>query len=176
MSGRFLRKRLRVRYHSPMNRTNIALFALLGLIFCFAFLIISDRDVRSEGGQADDNLIVATDTTNMNTAIEGLQIDILTPGTGAGAESGQTLIVDYTGMLTDGTIFDSSIPRGQPFPVNLGRGEVIRGWDLGLVGMKVGEKRKLTISSELAYGKEGFSGVIPPNATLVFEITLKAIQ
>ncbi|OGZ05276.1 MAG: peptidylprolyl isomerase [Candidatus Lloydbacteria bacterium RIFCSPHIGHO2_01_FULL_49_22] len=112
----------------------------------------------------------------MNTAIEGLQIDILTPGTGAGAESGQTLIVDYTGMLTDGTIFDSSIPRGQPFPVNLGRGEVIRGWDLGLVGMKVGEKRKLTISSELAYGKEGFSGVIPPNATLVFEITLKAIQ
>lgn len=159
-----------------MDRTKIALFAVLGLIFFFAFLIINDLDLRNRGGQTDDHLIVATDTTHMNTAIEGLQIDILTPGTGAGAESGQTLIVDYTGMLTDGTVFDSSIPRGQPFPVRLGRGEVIRGWDLGLVGMRVGEKRKLTISSELAYGREGISGVIPPNATLIFEITLKAIQ
>lgn len=159
-----------------MDRRNIALFSVLVLIFFFTFLIVNDQESRPQPKKEDGQLLVATESINMNTAIEGLQIDILTSGTGAGAESGQTLIVDYTGMLTDGTVFDSSIPRGQPFPVHLGKGEVIRGWDLGLVGMKVGEKRRLTISPDLAYGKEGFPGAIPPNATLIFEITLKAIQ
>ncbi len=116
-------------------------------------------------------------TGNMNNALpQGLQIEIITEGSGVEATKGQTLIVDYTGMLTDGTVFDSSIPRGQPFPVRLGAGEVIAGWDLGLEGMKVGEKRKLTIAPELGYGASGFPGVIPPNATLVFEVELKAIQ
>lgn len=112
----------------------------------------------------------------MEQNIPGLTMLTITEGSGEGAKSGQTVVVDYTGTLTDGTVFDSSIPRGQPFTVHLGKGEVIRGWDLGIVGMKVGEVRKLTIAPELAYGKDGFPGVIPPNATLIFEVTLRAIK
>ena len=112
----------------------------------------------------------------MDSQIPGLKIETLTEGTGAGIVTGQTAVVHYTGMFTDGKVFDSSIPRGQTFPVPLGRGQVIKGWDLGLVGMKVGEKRKLTISPELAYGASGIPGVIPENATLVFEVTLESIQ
>lgn len=106
----------------------------------------------------------------------GIKIEKIMEGEGNGVVSGQTAIVDYTGMLTDGTVFDSSIPRGEPFPVRLGAGEVIQGWELGILGMKVGEKRKLTISPELGYGAQGFPGVIPPNAILIFEVTLKSIQ
>lgn len=124
-------------------------------------------------------MILPTDnmhTTMTTTTPEGLTIEILQEGTGPGALAGQTLLVDYTGTLSTGEVFDSSIPHGEPFAVHLGKGEVIRGWDIGLLGMKVGEKRKLTIPSELAYGQMGFPGVIPENATLTFEITLRAIQ
>ncbi len=112
----------------------------------------------------------------MTATIPGLTIEILTPGSGAPIAKGQVAVVDYTGSLTNGEVFDSSIPRGQPFSVNLGSGEVIQGWDLGIVGMQVGEVRRLTIAPELGYGASGFPGVIPPNATLVFEVTLRAIK
>ena len=112
----------------------------------------------------------------MDTQIPGLKIEILTEGTGTGVTAGQVAVVHYTGMLTDGKVFDSSIPRGETFPVRLGAGQVIKGWDLGLVGMKLGEKRKLTIAPELAYGANGIPGVIPPSATLIFEVTLESIQ
>src|SRR5579885_1905642 len=101
-----------------------------------------------------------------------LQIEELQPGTGDAARAGQAVDVHYTGWLTDGKKFDSSHDRGKPFRFTLGRGEVIKGWDQGVQGMKVGGKRKLTIPPELGYGAKGAGGVIPPNATLIFEVEL----
>src|SRR5438105_5636876 len=103
------------------------------------------------------------------TNASGLKYDDLVVGTGPEAKKGQTVSVHYTGWLTDGTKFDSSKDRGQPFSFPLGAGRVIRGWDEGVAGMKVGGKRKLTIPPELGYGARGAAGVIPPDATLVFE-------
>jgi len=100
----------------------------------------------------------------------------LVVGQGAEAKSGQTVRVHYTGTLTDGKKFDSSLDRGNPFVFKLGAGNVIKGWDQGVVGMKVGGKRKLVIPAELAYGARGFPPVIPPNSTLVFEIELLGVS
>ena len=105
-----------------------------------------------------------------------LQIEDLVAGTGAEALQGKTVSVHYTGWLTDGKKFDSSKDRGQPFQFPLGRGHVIRGWDEGVKGMKVGGKRKLTIPPDLGYGAQGAGGVIPPNATLVFEVELLGVK
>ena len=93
-------------------------------------------------------------------------------GTGPTAESGQDVIVHYTGRLADGLHFDSSYAREDPLDFALGAGHVIKGWDQGVPGMKVGGKRRLTIPPELAYGEHGLGGVIPPGATLVFEVEL----
>ena len=106
------------------------------------------------------------------TTASGLIIEELKVGTGAEAAAGQYVSVHYTGWLTDGTKFDSSKDRGDPFEFPLGAGHVIRGWDEGVQGMKVGGSRKLTIPSDLGYGPRGAGGVIPPNATLVFEVEL----
>jgi FKBP-type peptidyl-prolyl cis-trans isomerase len=97
-------------------------------------------------------------------------------GTGATAKAGDNVSVHYTGTLTDGTKFDSSVDRGTPFDFPLGAGQVIPGWDEGVAGMRVGGKRKLTIPSDLAYGSRGAGGVIPPNATLIFDVELIAIK
>jgi len=105
-----------------------------------------------------------------------LQIEDLTVGSGQEALTGDTVSVHYTGWLTDGTKFDSSVDRGQPLEFVLGQGNVIDGWDQGVVGMKVGGKRKLTIPPHMAYGVDGYAGVIPGNATLVFEIELLEIK
>ncbi len=99
-----------------------------------------------------------------------LQIEDLTPGTGAEAKAGNTVTVHYVGTLTDGSKFDSSRDRGEGFTFRLGAGQVIKGWDQGVAGMKIGGLRKLTIPPELGYGKRGFPPVIPPNATLIFEV------
>ncbi len=104
-----------------------------------------------------------------------LKIDVLKEGDGAVAQAGHRVSVHYTGWLTDGTKFDSSVDRGTPFEFPLGAGRVIQGWDHGVEGMKIGEKRKLTIPSEMGYGARGAGGVIPPNATLVFEVELLAL-
>jgi len=109
--------------------------------------------------------------------IQGMKIETLVQGTGESAKSGDAVTVNYTGTLTNGTKFDSSLNPGRtPFQFTLGQNGVIQGWELGVVGMKIGEKRKLTIPPELGYGAQGAGGVIPPNATLVFEIDLLGIN
>jgi FKBP-type peptidyl-prolyl cis-trans isomerase FkpA len=105
-----------------------------------------------------------------------LNIEDIKVGDGAEAVAGKTVSVHYTGWLTNGTKFDSSLDRGQPFQFPLGAGRVIRGWDEGVAGMKVGGKRKLTIPPEMGYGARGAGGVIPPNATLVFEVELLGVR
>ena len=105
-----------------------------------------------------------------------LIIEDLSVGSGDEAAAGKTVIVHYTGWLTNGSKFDSSKDRNDPFDFRLGAGQVIRGWDQGVAGMKVGGKRTLTIPPEMAYGSRGAGGVIPPNATLVFEVELLAVR
>lgn len=102
----------------------------------------------------------------------GLKIEDLEVGSGETASAGMTVTVHYTGWLENGTKFDSSKDRNDPFQFGLGRGMVIRGWEEGVAGMKVGGKRKLTIPPHLGYGTAGAGGVIPPNATLLFEVEL----
>ena len=105
-----------------------------------------------------------------------LVIENLRAGDGAEAKKGNTVTVHYVGTLTDGTKFDSSRDRGKGFTFQLGAGMVIQGWDVGVAGMKVGEMRKLTIPSTMAYGKRGFPPVIGPDATLVFEVELLEVR
>jgi FKBP-type peptidyl-prolyl cis-trans isomerase len=108
--------------------------------------------------------------------MHGLDIEDLLEGSGAEAQSGQWVTVHYTGWLTTGQKFDSSVDRGKPFEFQIGRGKVIKGWDLGVAGMKVGGRRRLKIAPDLGYGSRGAGGVIPPNATLVFEVELLEVQ
>lgn len=105
-----------------------------------------------------------------------LKIEKLVEGNGARPKTGDRVVVHYTGWLLDGTKFDSSVDRKQSFEFLLGKGQVIRGWDEGVATMQVGDKVKLTIPPHLAYGRYGAGGVIPPDATLVFEVELLAIQ
>jgi len=111
----------------------------------------------------------------MSQASDTITVEDVVVGTGAEAITGKAVTVHYVGTLTDGKKFDSSRDRGRGFGFSLGRGEVIRGWDLGVAGMKVGGVRRLTISPHLAYGEGGFPPVIPPRATLVFEVELLAV-
>jgi FKBP-type peptidyl-prolyl cis-trans isomerase FkpA len=106
----------------------------------------------------------------------GLQIEEIRPGTGAEARAGSRVTVHYVGTLTDGSKFDSSRDRGEGFTFKLGAGQVIKGWDQGVAGMKVGQIRKLTIPPELAYGERGYPPVIPPSSTLVFEVELLEVK
>jgi FKBP-type peptidyl-prolyl cis-trans isomerase len=115
------------------------------------------------------------ETGTSQSAGSGLSHIELVEGTGPAAAAGQQVTVHYTGWLTDGTKFDSSRDRGQPFSFRLGAGQVIRGWDEGVAGMKVGGRRKLTVPSELGYGARGAGGVIPPGATLVFTVELLGV-
>ena len=106
----------------------------------------------------------------------GLVKEDIKVGTGPAAKTGDHVIVHYTGTLTDGTKFDSSVDRDEPFAFVLGTGQVIQGWDTGVATMRVGDKARLTIPPELAYGEAGYPGAIPPKATLIFEVELLSIS
>jgi FKBP-type peptidyl-prolyl cis-trans isomerase FkpA len=104
-----------------------------------------------------------------------IQVESIKAGTGRMPQNGEAVTVHYTGWFTDGRKFDSSVDRNEPFVFVLGAGQVIAGWDLGVARMKIGDKVKLTLPPELAYGRRGYPGAIPPDATLVFEVELLAI-
>lgn len=129
----------------------------------------SSSDSESKTSEVD----MADDVT---TTASGLQIKVITDGTGEKAVAGKTAVVHYTGWLLDGTKFDSSVDRGTPFEFPLGAGRVIRGWDEGVATMNIGGKVELTIPPDLAYGPSGAAGVIPPDATLKFEVELLGLK
>jgi FKBP-type peptidyl-prolyl cis-trans isomerase FkpA len=143
--------------------------ALTALVAVVSF----NTDVRASAPAAGG----PSKTTGKGTTTKsGLQYWDLKKGTGAVAKSGAQVKVHYTGWLTDGKKFDSSVDRNEPFDFKLGQGMVIKGWDEGVAGMKVGGKRQLRIPPELGYGAGGAGGVIPPNATLVFDVELLGVS
>lgn len=157
----------------------ISVLALGIIIFIFFSLngkqaiAPGQKDVTSTGTDSYTNEVQVN--SNKETATDTLQVEDITVGTGKEVQSGDTIKIHYTGTLLDGTKFDSSYDRGEPFETQIGVGQVIKGWDEGVVGMKVGGKRKLVIPPDLAYGDQQVS-IIPPNSTLVFEVELVGIQ
>ena len=155
------------------NKTTIIILGAM-VIVAVAIYAIWNNSVKRPQQNIINNGPVTSQPTIMNK--QGVQIEILKEGAGAVAKNYDIVSVHYTGTLENGTKFDSSVDRGVPFEFTLGAGQVILGWDIGVEGMKVGEKRKLTIPSLLAYGERGAGGVIPPNATLIFEVELLGIR
>lgn len=149
---------------------------IIGSISVVVVLMMSacGEDTGSSSGApaASDDCVEGEEFTTDS----GLKYEDTTCGTGAEAETGSSVLVHYTGTLEDGTKFDSSRDRNQPYPFTIGAAEVIAGWDEGVVGMKVGGVRVLTIPPDLGYGETGFPPVIPPGATLIFELELVEVQ
>src|SRR5580704_16976213 len=144
---------------------------MLKSVFLMAIFAFVATAVFAQGGSTKPDTSAPTKVTGPSKKmVGGLEYWDIKVGTGAVAAAGQTVKVHYTGWLTDGKKFDSSVDRGEPFTFVLGAGEVIAGWDEGVAGMKTGDKVKLTIPPEKAYGAAGYPGAIPPNATLIFEV------
>ncbi len=150
------------------------------VIAVIVILVLTFKSVKVENVKptGTETPVAKTETPTMNNSgVTELKIEDEVVGTGAEAVAGKKATVNYTGMLTDGTKFDSSLNPGRtPFTFNLGAGEVIKGWDQGVAGMKVGGKRKLTIPSDLGYGSAGAPPSIPGNSTLIFEVELLGVE
>lgn len=149
------------------------------IVFAFAgglYIVFSKNTANPVKSPLPTPVTSDTIGNSTKTMEDGLKIEDKTVGTGAEATAGRKVTVNYTGTLTSGAKFDSSYDRNQPFSFNLGAGEVIKGWDEGVVGMKVGGKRELTIPSTLAYGDAGVPGAIPGGAILIFEVELLKVE
>ncbi len=160
-------------------RVVVSLVVILIVLGVFAIALKSIKIDNNKVSQTASPTASAENTMNptqTSTPSAGLKIEDEKVGTGDEAVAGKKVTVNYLGTLTDGKKFDSSYDRNEPFTFNLGAGEVIKGWDEGVAGMKVGGKRKLTISPELGYGAAGAPPVIPSNATLVFEVELLKVE
>jgi peptidylprolyl isomerase len=153
-----------------MKRMSLGMVLLLGTLLTVPLVACGDGDGDGDGNGNGNGEGEPTVTAS------GLQIIDIEVGTGDSPQSGQTVEVHYTGWLADGTKFDSSVDRGEPFSFVLGAGRVIAGWDEGVASMKVGGKRRLIIPPELAYGESGYPPVIPANAELTFDVELLAIK
>lgn len=174
-----------------MNVTGTGIAVALAVVVALGFLALGTPVLTSlTGAPPSEELSVGTSTTSLNTSSSPMDLALnpaeplpteltivdLVVGTGAEATPGSTVSVNYVGALPDGTVFDASANHGGAFTFPLGAGQVIRGWDEGVAGMKVGGKRRLVIPPALAYGNQAVGDVIPANATLVFEVELVSVQ
>jgi len=162
-----------------MNKNKIIALAVMTVLVTVGFLLFYNKNEKPQTadiGAMKQDAAIDLKLNNQKMNKQGVEIEILKEGTGAIAKKGDTVSVHYVGVLENGTKFDSSVDRGTPFEFSLGAGRVIPGWDIGVEGMKVGEVRKLTVPSELAYGSGGAGNAIPPNATLIFEVQLLGIK
>jgi peptidylprolyl isomerase len=155
-----------------MTEINSKKMAALAALLTILFAPATGMEAKGLFSKDKNKLAQAQDVTTPS----GLKYKDVAVGNGPAPRQGQRVSVHYTGWLTNGTKFDSSRDRGEPFQFTLGRGEVIKGWDEGVASMKVGGRRKLTIPPHLAYGSRGAGGAVPPNATLIFDVELLGIQ
>jgi peptidylprolyl isomerase len=157
--------------HSFQRIMVLSLFAALPMISA-----CKQADVAPKGSKAESTMGDQAGAGKMIKTASGLQYEDLVPGSGDSPSPGKKVVVHYTGWLTDGTKFDSSLDKNEPFTFVIGAGQVIPGWDEGVMTMKIGGKRRLVIPAALGYGAAGAGGVIPPNATLVFEVILLDVR
>ena len=159
-----------------MNRTTFKIICFIALAIALLLGGLWYNQSADKAQQAAAEKAATDQAAALNKIMSQLVKEDLVVGTGPAAQNGDLITVNYFGTLVNGQKFDSSYDRNQPFQFVLGAGQVIKGWDLGVLGMKVGGKRKLTIPGDLAYGPSGAGGIIGPNATLVFEVELLGVQ
>jgi peptidylprolyl isomerase len=155
----------------------VSVLIVLAVVIVLVYITIN----KKESSTFENKEVEVGENTNMQNAIDGVKIAVLKEGTGEVVKAGDTVAMNYTGTFENGTAFDSNIDpkfgHVEPFVFTIGAGQVIKGWDLGIAGMKVGEKRTLVLKPEFAYGAGGAgNGAIPPNSTLVFEVELLGIK
>jgi FKBP-type peptidyl-prolyl cis-trans isomerase len=164
-----------------MKKLIFAVFLIMAVCATFSFAQTKKRPVQSKKRVTTKNATAKKMTNNpiksaAVTTASGLTYIITKRGTGAQLKAGETVIVNYTGLLTNGQKFDSSLDRGEPFPFKLGAGDVIKGWDEGVQKLRVGDHATFIIPPSIAYGERGAGGVIPPGATLIFIIEVVGVE